>query len=406
MQHGAINNTKRILLHLSLIPDFGPSAVLKVLGGCFRSYQTNSHPLLEDLAAGRDQLNLDVLYTYSVTDCIERLGFTPRLAEILAGGLADQTLLKEELLLLEKHSINFITFLDDDYPESLKHIFLPPVVLYYQGVPLDEGKKIALVGARRASGYAQQVVDLLVPALVVHGWQTVSGGADGVDGMVHGRTLDAGGRTIVVLGSGLLQPYPEKNIPLFKRVIASGGTIVSPFPLMTSPDRGTFPARNRIIAGLSQGSVVVQAAARSGALITARFALEQGRTVFAVPGPINDFLSVGCHGLIRQGAVLVRSVDDILEEYGEISLEKKSVSNKSTSVMPSSKAMQLSIPVEEVQEIPGPPGAVLKCLVTPASLEEVANATGLPMVELQDLMFELHLDGKIKQHFNGLWERC
>lgn len=447
MHHGAIDSTRRILLHLSLIPDFGPAAVLKVLGGLYSlswhsssfivrdaqgapHYERNGRgdnlavrgeellcsvsnhtamdyeATLENLVAARDQLNLDILYTYTAADCVERLGLTLRIAEMLVTGLADHTLLRTELALLEKHAINYMTFFDDDYPELLRHIYMPPVVLYYQGAPLDAGKKIALVGARRASGYAQQVVDALVPELVMHGWQTVSGGADGVDGMVHSRTLDAGGTTTVVLGSGLLQPYPEKNIPLFKRVLACGGTIISPFPLMRLPDKGTFPARNRIIAGLSQGSVVVQAAARSGALITARFALEQGHTVFAVPGPINDLLSVGCHALIRQGATLVRSVDDILEEFGEKPLEQKSIFVKEkTNKDVASKAGQLSISVQDEQELPGAPGAVLRNLAMPASLEDVANVTGISMLELQDVIFELHLDGKIKQHFNGLWER-
>lgn len=398
MQHGASDSTRRVLLHLSLIPDFGPAAVLKVLAGLS----------LEDLSVLPDQLNLDVLYTYSVDDCIRLLQLTPRLAQIMIAGLADQTLLKKEITLLQQHEVGYVTFLDDDYPDALKHIYLPPVILYYQGALPGKEKKIALVGARKASGYAQQIVDMLVPELVMYGWQTVSGGADGVDGMVHRRTLDAGGKTIVVLGSGLLQPYPEKNIPLFKRAIASGSTVLSPFPLMTIPDRGTFPARNRIIAGLSQGTVVVQAAARSGALITARFALEQGRSVLAVPGPINDLLSVGCHTLIRQGAVLVNSVNDILEEFGQSPVETECVINnkKNVSKEPLSKVGQLSIPVQEVQEIPGPPGDVIKSLATPTSLEDVSNVTGISMVELQDIIFELHLDGKIKQHFNGLWERC
>ncbi|MFA6527139.1 MAG: DNA-processing protein DprA [Candidatus Babeliales bacterium] len=407
MHHGAIDRRTSILLHLSLIPDFGPAAVLKVLGGLLKAHQNVTDPSLEDIAVVQE-LHLDDLYTYSVDDCINRLQLTPRLAELLVAGLADRTLINKELSLVEQHGVEVLTFLDGTYPDSLKHIYLPPVVLYCQGAVPDNTKKIALVGARKASGYAQHIVDALVPDLVTHGWQTVSGGANGVDSMVHKRTLDAGGSTIVVLGSGILQPYPEKNIPLFERVIASGSVILSPFPLMTFPDRNTFPARNRIIAGLSQGSVVVQAAARSGALITARFALEQGRTVFAVPGSINDLLSVGCHGLIRQGAILVRSVDDILEEFGDVPLEmhREPVKEKTVKKEPLSRTGQLSIPVAIEQEVPGVQGTVLKSLVTPASLEDVANGTGLSMVELQDIIFELHLDGKVKQHFNGLWQRC
>ena len=229
------------------------------------------------------------------------------------------SLLDEELALLEKHSITLLTPFDNNFPEDLKQIHHPPMVLYCKGAPIEPAaKRLAIVGSRKANDYAKQVIQSLVPSLVEHGWAIVSGGAEGADTMAHQAVLDAGGNTIAVLGAGLLTPpFPASNKQLFERMVAHGGTLVSPFSLRTPADRTTFPQRNRIISGLSLGSVVVQAAQRSGALITARFALEQGRQVFAVPGLVNDDLSYGSHHLIKQGAKLVSTVSDIFEEFGE-----------------------------------------------------------------------------------------
>ena len=159
-------------------------------------------------------------------------------------------------------------------------------------------------------------VTSFIPELVHNGCSIVSGGALGIDGLAHRATLEAQGVTVAVLGSGLLKPYPAAHKTLFKKIIECRGALVSCFPLLTEPKPALFPARNRIIAGLSRGCLVVQAGIPSGALITAQYAVDEGREVFAVPGSLDNPLSVGCHRLISQGATLVTSASDILASFG------------------------------------------------------------------------------------------
>ena len=176
---------------------------------------------------------------------------------------------------------------------------------------------MAIVGARHATAYGLKVAEQLGAALARSGYTVVSGLARGIDAAAHRGALRAGGRTIAVLGSGVLSIYPPEHADLAREVI-DNGALISELPPLTAPHEGTFPQRNRIVSGLSLGVVVVQAADRSGALITARLATEQGREVFAVPGAIDCRMSRGSHRLIRDGAKLVESVDDILEEFGPL----------------------------------------------------------------------------------------
>ena len=204
------------------------------------------------------------------------------------------------------------------YPPLLSRIDDPPGVLFVRGSfePRDS-LAVAIVGARHATAYGQKVAEQLGGALARAGYTVVSGLARGIDAAAHRGALKAGGRTIAVLGSGVLNVYPPEHDGLAREVIDSGA-MMSELPPLAEPMPGTFPQRNRIVSGLSLGVVVVQAAERSGALITARLAGEQGREVFAVPGAIDCRMSRGCHRLIRDGATLVESVDDILEELGPL----------------------------------------------------------------------------------------
>ncbi len=225
--------------------------------------------------------------------------------------------LNEQELLI-KHNIRRITASDVEYPSYLKEIHCPPPQLYVQGELLNSYTKlIAVVGSRKADSYGERVIASLVPELVAHGWAIVSGGALGADSFAHKATLQARGRTIVILGSGLLMPYPSSNRKLFSSIVDQGGSLVSSFSLDTPAYPSNFPARNRIISGMSRGVIVAQAAEKSGARITAHLALEQGREVFAIPGPIDHALSIGCNRLIQQGAKLVQTIDDIFTELGE-----------------------------------------------------------------------------------------
>ncbi len=210
---------------------------------------------------------------------------------------------------------HFLPFDDPRYPGLLKQISKPPAALWCRGDPSAlRDPLIAIVGSRKPTPYGRRVAGLLSRGLVVAGIGVVSGGAYGVDAASHAAAMDAGGRTVAVLGTGIDRDYPAAHAPLFARMAEHGGACVTEFPPGTPPRPGHFPVRNRVISGLARGVVVVEAGARSGALITARFAMEQNREVFAVPGELTNELSVGPHALIRRGAVLVTGVEDILEE--------------------------------------------------------------------------------------------
>lgn len=312
------------------------------------------------------------------------LGCAPKIAQKITGGFADFSNLEKELELINKNSISLLTIADQSYPAYLKAIYAPPPILYWQGAhPNSFDKTLAIVGSRQATSYAQQVISQTVPTLIEHDWTIVSGGAIGADSMAHRTTLDHKGTTIAVLGSGLLKPYPVSNRRLFEEIIAGRGTLLSSFPLLTEAFPGNFPARNRIIAGLSQGCMVVQAAQKSGARITAQFALDEGRSVFAVPGLVNDPLSQGCHALIREGAVLARDVNDILIEFGEYRVQEQ----------------QMSIKPATTRD------HLLSLCAQPHSLDELAIELNSSAEELQSELFTLQIEGKIEQQFTGKWVR-
>jgi DNA processing protein len=202
---------------------------------------------------------------------------------------------------------------DEAYPHLLRHIPDPPPVLYLHGRLQPSACHIAVVGSRLATAYGRTTTRRLCEQLVNHGMIITSGMARGIDTCAHEGALAAGGKTVAVLGSGLERIYPPENRKLFDR-IAESGAVMSEFPLKAGPDAAHFPQRNRIISGMSLGTLVVEAAQRSGSLITARLAAEQGREVFAIPGSIQAQTTRGTHYLIQQGAKLVQSAQDVMEE--------------------------------------------------------------------------------------------
>lgn len=229
----------------------------------------------------------------------------------IMGGTVDVT---EELERIKRHRIDIITLNDESYPESLKAIYDPPPLLYVKGkIKREDRNAIAIVGSRRATTYGRLTAQRLSSQLAAQGITIVSGMARGIDSEAHKGALAVGGRTIAVLGCGIDVIYPPENRALEER-IASSGAVITEFPFGTRPFAGNFPKRNRIISGLSLGVIIVEAAEKSGALITARLALEQGREVFAVPGSTTSPYSKGTHNLIKEGAKLVENIDDILEE--------------------------------------------------------------------------------------------
>src|SRR5918992_550897 len=210
--------------------------------------------------------------------------------------------------------IDLVPFTSPNYPARLRMIADPPPILYVKGtLRAADDTAVAIVGSRSASEYGRRVARNLARGLADLGFTVVSGMARGIDGAAHYAVLEAGGRTIAVLGSGVERAYPPEHGALYRR-ISENGALISEFPIGTRPMAFNFPARNRLISGLSLGVVVVEATEKSGSLITAAMALEQGREVFAVPGEVGSSRSRGAHRLIRQGAKLVESVDDIVEE--------------------------------------------------------------------------------------------
>lgn len=219
---------------------------------------------------------------------------------------------------LKEKDVWFLTLEDEDYPKLLKEVKNPPFVLYVRGNPstlsVRSGSSIAVVGARKTTEYGREVTKLLTTELVLSGFTIVSGLALGVDAISHLTALENGGRTIAVLGCGVDCCYPKENQSIYNSIVQNGCVIVSEFPFGMKPAQWTFPARNRIIAGLSQAVLVTEGAEDSGSLITAKLALSFGRRVFAVPGPITSSMSKGPYKLIAKGAKLVTSADDIFKE--------------------------------------------------------------------------------------------
>ncbi|HXE96805.1 MAG TPA: DNA-processing protein DprA [Dongiaceae bacterium] len=239
-------------------------------------------------------------------------GVTPAVIEgITSGGW--RRFAEEECRRLEAGAVRLVTYVSCDYPKSLFEIPDPPPFLYIRGELRSSELSIAIVGSRRATSYGLMTTGKLAGELAGHGICVVSGMARGVDTAAHKGALQAGGRSIGVLGCGVDNIYPPENRSLFEEM-AHKGCLVSEFPLGTLPLAENFPRRNRIISGLSSGVLVVEAAEKSGSLITAQYALEHGRDVFAVPGNILNATSRGSNRLIKQGAKLVDCVEDILEE--------------------------------------------------------------------------------------------
>lgn len=293
-----------------------------------------------------------------------------------------------------RRGVGVLTFSDPAYPWELKSIYSPPPVLYYRGsLAFLENIRIAIVGTRQATPYGLKVAQALAQGLAEAGVSVVSGLALGIDAAAHRGALKGKGKTIAVLGCGVDIVYPRENASLF-REIAQEGLVLSELPPGTPPEKHHFPSRNRIISGLARGTVVVEAGEKSGALITADFALEQGRDVFAVPGPITSAQSRGTNNLIKQGAKMVTEVNDILEEY--ISVENAQYAPWAVRTEEEIK-VKLS-PVEE---------KVMAAVASvPVAIEDLVAATGLSSQEINIALTFLELQGLVRRLPGGLYARC
>lgn len=284
---------------------------------------------------------------------------------------------------------DILTMTDADYPDPLKHIQDPPLVLYLRGDRTLLGREqIGIVGSRNATRAGLELARAFAAALGRKGLLVTSGLALGVDGAAHSGALDAGFPTVAVIGNGVDKPYPYRHRMLSER-ISGEGVIVSEYPPGTSAKAGHFPRRNRIISGLSRGILVVEAGLKSGSLITARLALEQGREVFAIPGSVHNPLARGCHDLIRQGAKLVETVDDICEELGAWWSSQDQQAAPATAQ--GGKLESAGLAGLDSREI-----AVLEALgYDPQSTDDLCSVTGLPADQLMQSLLLLELQGLV-----------
>jgi DNA processing protein len=287
--------------------------------------------------------------------------------------------LDDEMAKIERAGVQVLTWQDDAYPPQLRHIHSPPPVLYVKGAlrPEDEWA-VAMVGTRRATVYGKEATRTLASDLAHNGVTIVSGLARGIDAQAHRSALEAGGRTIAVLGSGVDIVYPPEHKNLAQAIVERGA-LVTEYALGTPPEGSNFPPRNRIISGLSLGVIIVEAGARSGALITADFAGEQGREVFAVPGNVFQKGSQGTNKLIQQGAKLVLSVGDVLEELNLTMINQQA-------------EVRAVIPENETESL------LLKHISSePIHVDEIGRQSGLSIVQVTSTLALMELKGMVRQ---------
>lgn len=287
--------------------------------------------------------------------------------------------LSKDFELIRELYVNIVTCKDAGYPCSLRTISYPPVLLYVRGeLKKEDEKAIGVVGTRRATSYGKIATRKLVRELAREKFTVVSGMARGIDTHAHEVALEEGGRTIAVLGCGVDVVYPRENKTLMDEIVKKGA-VISEFSLGTGPFPQNFPQRNRIISGLSMGVLVVEAPLKSGALITADFALEQGKEVFAVPGHITNPYSEGTNKLIKEGARVVESVQDILEELGVASMSEQGISTCN---------LQLSFEEKIVLD---------KLASEPYHIDEIVEASNFSIAKIADILTRLQLKGLARE---------
>ncbi len=315
---------------------------------------------------------------------------------------------EREIARAEKMKVTIVTELDDAYPPLLREIASPPLAIYVAGDPTALSKPgVALVGTRAATAYGRETAERLAAGLAQRGWAVFSGLAAGIDAAAHRGALLGGGATVGVLGGALDCFFPNENRKLAREMVEKGGCVASEFPFGRRPDAQTFPQRNRIVSGLSHGVVAVECPLRSGTLITCSRAAEQGRPVMAVPGRVDWKVAAGCNQLIRDGARLVTSVDDIIEELTPLGKESRGEGKKKASASVERRAVadkrqpaagarcsamdapQMTFTLEE--------SLVLRAIPDGgATIDMVAREAKLPMEKVNALLVGLRLKGRVR----------
>jgi DNA processing protein len=324
----------------------------------------------------------EAVFRVPLKELVKIEGLGEKVAEAIRKGPLEKAVQKE-LYLLKEIGAKIITFKDEEYPKRLKDIYDPPALLYMRGeLKQEDAFAVSIVGSRRTTPYGRWFTEKVSQELARYGVTIVSGMARGIDSFAHWGAISGGGRTIAVLGCGVDVIYPSENRNLFTKMI-DHGAILSEFPIGSPPEGGHFPRRNRIISGLSIGVVVVQASEKSGSLITANYALEQGREVFAVPGNVGTESSRGTHRLIKEGAKLVESSEDILEEILPQWRREREAA-------PEVEAPKPNLTQEErlLYELLGE---------TPLHIDVIIRESGLDPGKVSSLLLNLELKGLVSQ---------
>ena len=322
-------------------------------------------------------------------------GVGPETSAALLGWPQHFDIAREELRLAQAGA-TFITTRDEGYPKMLREIHDPPIGLYRKGDYLFGQPCIAVVGSRRTTLYGQSVAKKLGADLARLGFCVVSGLARGIDTAAHEGALSVEGKTVAVLGCGLDIVYPPENLDLYRR-IAETGAVLSEFPFGRKADRQTFPMRNRVVSGICEAVVVVESDVSGGAMITARFAGEQGRLIYAVPGRIDQPSSAGCHQLIRDGATLFTSVDDILGELNYLDgLRPRAIETEGQGSLLEQLMPQLS--AQEKQVVATFSGGSI------FGVDAIAAATGLGAAEVSAALMMLELKKLVSKRADGTFE--
>jgi len=359
-------------LALQTLPHFGPSKYWSLLGS-FGSISEFTH------RSQQGDIDLNALLGEDAASLWQRFLEAPSNCSISAR--VDKT-----RALAEQNGISILCAEDANYPKLLKETKRAPPILYIRGdINLLDLPQIAIVGSRKPTPAGQRIAMKFARDLCAAGFAITSGLALGIDTCAHRGALEAHGKTAAVLGSGLLNVYPHRNKKLAQAIVDAGGVIVSEFPLAAKALAPHFPQRNRIVSGLSCGTLVVEAALKSGSLITARCALQQDREVFAVPGSILSEVSRGCHAMIKSGAKLAESAQDIVSElHGVLGFYRSQLDAEDESGSSSTKLSEQA-------------RAVLECIgYENISLSEIATLAKLPLETISDLVLELELAGLVE----------
>ena len=329
----------------------------------------------------------------SLQDLNRIRGLTPAVCQSIVDH-RDRLPVERELEIVERRGCKIITIQDESYPANLKAIYDPPQLLYVKSdlLPADS-LALSIVGTRSATDYGRAVAEQIGSQLAARGVTVISGMAYGIDTAAHTGALNGGGRTIAVMGNGLDVVYPARNLRLLEKIVDSGAAI-SEFPMGMKPLRNNFPRRNRVLSGMSLGTLVVEAPKRSGALITAGYALNQGREVFAVPGRIDSEASGGTHDLIKQGAKLVESVEDILEELPEHALEP--FTKEDVDIAEERMELQLSDDEKAVWKVTSS---------SSIHIDDISRQSGLPPYKVSAALVMLELKGLVQQSAGKMFAR-